>query len=75
MKAELRLPPGELLREARSLSRGEYILIQAALDLWNGEGGLKLIDAVNVLDDENLLSLVCAVLRFREIEFTEMISC
>ena len=40
--SELRLCADELLREARDLSRGEYILIQAAIDFWNGAGGFRL---------------------------------
>lgn len=34
----------ELLQEARSMSRGEYLLIQAAIDFWNGDGNLRLSD-------------------------------
>lgn len=68
-KAELRLESEELLAEARSLSRGEYILVQAALDFWNGQGGLRLGDALSALDDENILALVKAILVLREIDF------
>ncbi len=74
-KAELRLGSTELLAEARLLSRGEYILIQAALDFWNGQGGLRLGDALAALDDENILALVKAILAFREIEFPGDTQC
>ena len=73
--SELRLSAEELLLDARSLSRGEYILVQAALDFWNGEGGLKLGDVLDTLDDENLLALIWAMLRLREIEFTAEFEC
>ena len=74
-KAELRLGSAELLAEARFLSCGEYILIQAALDFWNGQGGLRLGDALAALDDENILALVKAMLALREIEFPGDIQC
>lgn len=74
-KAELRLGSTELLAEARLLSRGEYILIQAALDFWNGQGGLRLGDALAALDDENILALVKAMLALREIEFPGDTQC
>lgn len=67
-RPELRASVVELLREARSLSGGEYLLIQAALDFWNGEGGLKLADLLSGLDDENILSFVRAILGWREID-------
>ena len=72
---ELRLCTGELLNEARDLSRGEYILIQAAIDFWNGTGGFRLGDALNVLDDENVLALVMAMLHQREIKLPEPGEC
>lgn len=67
MKAGLRLGADELLDEAKALSRGEYLLIQAALDFWNGEGHLRLGDALKTLDDENLLALIRTILYWREI--------
>ena len=68
MKAELRLGAEEMLEEARSLSRGEYLLIQAALDFWNGEGKMSLSSALNDLDDENLLALIRGIMYLREID-------
>ena len=72
---ELRLGVDELLNEAHCLSRGEYILIQAAIDFWNGTGGFRLGDAMNVLDDENVLALVKAMLHQREINIRETPEC
>ena len=68
MKAELRLGAEEMLEEAGSLSRGEYLLIQAALDFWNGEGKMSLSSALNDLDDENLLALIRGIMYLREID-------
>ena len=68
MKAELRLGAEEMLKEAKSLSRGEYLLIQAALDFWNGEGKMSLSSALNDLDDENLLALIRGIMYLREID-------
>lgn len=67
-RPELRATAVVMLREARGLSHGEYLLIQAALDFWSGEGGLRLSDVLNVLDDENLLAFVRAILYSREID-------
>ncbi len=66
-KPEMRACARVLLLEARGFSSGEYLLIKAALDLWNGEGGLRLKDALDILDDENLLALVSSLLHQREI--------
>jgi hypothetical protein len=68
MKGTLRLPPSELLCEARELSRGERILIQIALDFWSDSGKAKLPEIIDHLDDENLLAFVRAILRKRELD-------
>ena len=67
-KAELRLCAEDLLTEAESLSLGEYLLIQAALDFWNGEGQMSLSSALNFLDDENIVALVRGVLYLRGLD-------
>ena len=50
-------------------------MIQAAIDFWNGTGGFRLGDALIVLDDENVLALVKAMLHQREINFRETPEC
>jgi len=67
-KAELRLGAEDLLQEAKSLSLGEYLLIQAALDCWCGEGQMSLSSALTFLDDENFVALVCGLLYLRGID-------
>jgi hypothetical protein len=68
MNPRLRLGADELLVEAQGLSRGEYLLVQAALDLWNGEGNLKLADALSAWDGDNVLAFVRAILCSRGLD-------
>jgi len=68
MKGTLRLPPAELLRDARELSRSERILVQIGLDYWSDSGGAKLPDILDHLDDENLLAVIRSILRKREMD-------
>ena len=70
---ELRLSPGILLHEASCLSSGENILIQAAMDFWMGLGWFRLHDALNGLDDENIIALVRAILYSREIDVRRLL--
>lgn len=67
-KIELREAPEELLEEARALSHGEFVLVQCAVDIWNGQGGAKLTQILDTLDDEHLLDLIHGILDYREIE-------
>jgi hypothetical protein len=60
------------LAEAKSFSHGEYLLIQCALDFWNGEGGLKVGAALEVWDDENIIAFVRGLLRLRELDWSEI---
>lgn len=66
---ELRLrdTPDELLKEARSFSLADFILIQCCIDLWSGEGNAKLSEILDVLDDDQLLHLIRGILHSREI--------
>ena len=68
MDSKLRLSATDLLSEARSLSRGDSLLVQAALDFWNGEGGLNLAQALRGWDDDNITAFVRAVLSLRSID-------
>ena len=54
------------------MSRGEFLLIQAAIDFWNGEGGFRLRDGLDVWDDENIMAFVRGLLRLREIDLEEV---
>jgi hypothetical protein len=78
-KRQLRATPPELLKEARCFSRGERILIQIALDFWSDSGSARISDIVEHLDDENLLLVIRAILRIREMDLyvtlTEESSC
>lgn len=75
LNPELRLGANELLGEAKGLSRGDYLLVQAALDFWNGEGHLNLTEVLHKWDDENIMAFVRAILYFREIDFKDGAEC
>ncbi len=64
----LRETPAELLKEARAFSRGEQILIQIGLDLWSDSGSARISQLLKHLDDENILALLRAILRCREMD-------
>lgn len=64
-KTELRELPDELLNEARGFSHDEFLLIQAAIDMWCDQGGAKLSDLLSVLDNDNFFRLMCAMARHR----------
>ena len=64
-KTELRLAPDELIAEARAFSHSEFLLIQAAIDIWCAQGDTKFSDLLSVLDDDNLFRLMCAMARVR----------
>jgi hypothetical protein len=60
-EAKLRHYPDVLLREARCLSSGEFILIQLALDIWNDSGGTRIYDLLNRLDTANFQNAMMAL--------------
>ena len=64
-KTELRESPVVLLREARSYSHGEILLIQAAIDIWCDQGGVSFSEMVAVLDNDEIFRLLCAIAKFR----------
>lgn len=42
-----------LLKAASGFSSGERLLIRVAIDLWNGEAGVRLWELLERLDEEN----------------------
>ena len=58
--------PQKLRRRIRSFSNDQKILVQIALDLWDGCGGVKLAHVVYALDHSRLECFIMAieVLRF-----------
>ena len=72
----LRLSVDELLDEARVFSRGEFLLIQTAIDLWCGEAKTPLNDLLSALDDQALLRVLQAIAYKREmVEAWEALTC
>ena len=64
----LRDTPSELLEEAKStFSDEDFILLQWAIALWDGEGQMKFSDILKVLDDDRLLNWIRGILKYREI--------
>ncbi len=49
-KPLLRSAPEVLLSEAGVFSSGEYLLVQIAIDFWDGTGNAKLADIYSILD-------------------------
>lgn len=41
-------------RRGSPMSHGELLMLRAAIDVWNGSGGLKLAEAIDTLDARNL---------------------
>lgn len=66
-KPRLRLPVDELMQQTQGLSRGEQLLVQAAVDIWCGEGNFKFAAALNTLDDTNISRLIRSICHLREI--------
>jgi len=64
---DLRLPREELLNEAQALGPGAWILIKVGLDFWDGSGRATVNELLRILDEETLLSVMGAILKFREI--------
>ena len=49
-KPRLNGDPQALLQDASCFSSGEYLLIQIAIDFWDGSGNAKLVDIYSILD-------------------------
>lgn len=60
-RPRLRCSAEELLQQVQSLSRGEQLLVAAAIDIWCGEGKFNFATALNTLDDINMSRLVRAI--------------
>jgi hypothetical protein len=63
----LRLPTEELLKSSQCFSRGEQLLIAAAIDIWSEAGVFSFASALNHFDDTNMSRLVRAICHLREI--------
>lgn len=48
-----RLSPEALLRQASAFSKGEFLLIKIALDIWSSSGDTKLVELIEDLDPQN----------------------
>ena len=46
--SQLRLPVDRLLKEARGLSSGEYLLVKIAIDLWCEQGQVQIHQLLNL---------------------------
>lgn len=52
----------DYVRRGSPLSHGEQVILRAAFDLWNGSGGCKVADLLEVLDERNLRAVAAAIL-------------
>ena len=52
-KPKLADSPEKLIKQSEVFSSGEQLLVQIALDLWNGSGGLGFIARLGRLDSQN----------------------
>ena len=57
----------EILKEAKALNHDERVLVQIAIDMWSGDGGTRLSDILDLIDEDNFLSLIRALLYYRDI--------
>ncbi len=56
--ARLKAPSDRILDEAQHLSSGEYLLVQVALDLWDGSGHALFKDLRSILSHSNRKNLL-----------------
>ncbi len=61
VKAELRTSAQNLIKEGRSLSSGEQLLIRVALDIWSGEGHATVGDLLTVIDYSRFEDVIWAM--------------
>ena len=69
---ELRLSPGDLLREANCFNRSERILVKVALDLWTGRRYVSIGEVVEVLDFDNFVRVILAAITLREVGLEDL---
>ena len=50
--------PNDILKNASAFSRGEYVLIKVALDVWSESGNANLTEILNTLDKENFIKVM-----------------
>ena len=68
---ELRDSPDALIEQAKGFSRGEQLLIRAALDAWSGDGGTKLADLLDYWDHENWAAFIQAMVMLHELDWSD----
>jgi hypothetical protein len=66
--ARLRKEGDLLISEASAFSSGEQILVRLGLDLWDGSGGVRLLDIIERLDIQNYHNVLLGLRHLREIE-------
>lgn len=65
----LRLPGQRLREESENFSPGQRLLIQAALDLWDGSGRLCLTEALDIWEEDNWIRFIRALCHRKEIRY------
>ena len=68
---ELRDSPAIVIQETGCLSKGEQLLIRAALDVWCGEGQTKLVDLLDSWDHLNWAAFLRAMVRLHELDWSD----
>jgi hypothetical protein len=64
----LRRDPAALLSEAGALSSGERVLVRLALDLWNGNVGVRIWELIEELDESNFDAVLLGLRHLRRNE-------
>jgi hypothetical protein len=67
-KPRFRMHPKKLLREAQELDPKQRLLVQAAMDMWNGSGGVNLYEFLSGLEYEHLINFMIAICHLRGIK-------
>ena len=64
-KARLAAAPEQILYEAEAFSSGEFLLTKVALDLWSASGNANIYDLLTVLDEDNFIFVIQAILQLK----------